>query len=158
MSKRRKLTTVESAERMKISKEEIAQRKAEEAKLNDFDKLEGDPPDELDAMAKNEWNRIIPLLKDLPVAELDMSMVENYCVLYSQMKHTNKDMKRYRKEMDKDDDAYAKYNKAFNNYMKISSELRSTCNNLGMTIDSRLKIVVPTQEEKADPILEVLNS
>lgn len=158
MTKKRKLTTVDSNDKWKKSKEEIAQRQAEEAKLNEFEKLNSEPPEGLDTIAKNEWDRVIPLLQELPIAKLDLAMVENYCVLYSQMRHFNKVFKDYRKKASEDPDADNRTNKAFGNYVKASSELRNVCNNLGMTIDSRLKIVVPNEKEMEDPIMSVLNS
>lgn len=156
MARKRMLLRNNESNKWGLTIEEMAQRKAEEDKLNDFEKISSDPPEDLDTMAKNEWKRVMPLLEDLPIAELDLSMLESYCILYSQMKHTNKDMQRFRKNMDSDDDSYKMYNKSFHNYIKLSAELRNVCSNLGMTIDSRLKIVVPTPEEKSDPIMEAL--
>src|SRR5699024_12033090 len=108
MGKKRKITTTDTADKLKISKEEIAQRRAEEKALDRFEKIQDDPPHWLSYIAKNEWKRIIPLLKDLPIASLDLTMVASYCQIYGGMRQLI-DMLIYNiQDIVKDNDACTK--------------------------------------------------
>jgi P27 family predicted phage terminase small subunit len=144
-----------------FTKEELAERRAAEKALEDFKPITLTPPSHLDSVAKKEFRRIIPLLKQLPIADLDLAMVTNYCQMYSACVEFDKEMnKNGRIIISYDDDGVEyerKINPAFNARLKASAELRSTCSQLGMTIDSRLKIVVPKTEEKYDPFAELMN-
>lgn len=159
MGKKRKITTTDTADKLKISKEEIAQRRAEEKALDNFEKIQADPPHWLSYIAKNEWKRIIPLLKDLPIASLDLTMVASYCQLYGHMRQLNDELKNNNQVIVKENDDGTKsrrLNPAFNAYMKVQAELRAVCNTLGLTVDSRLKMVVPEKDDEEDEIMKVL--
>ncbi len=67
-----------------LTKEEKAQRKDAEQALKKYPELTESAPSWLDAVAKREWNRIIPLLKqNSPVSDLDTSLIATHCALYS---------------------------------------------------------------------------
>ena len=145
-----------------FSKEEVETRKAEEKALEDFDSITLTPPVHLDMLGKKEYRRIVPLLKQLPIADLDLMMVTNYCQMYSAYVLLSTDINTNGMMIPVYDgegvETSRKVNPAFNSLIKASAELRSTCSQLGMTIDSRLKIIVPKVEKKTDPFAEMLNN
>ena len=153
--------TMTDLSKKNFSKEEVETRKAEEKALEEFESITLTPPEHLDALAKKEYKRIVPLLKQLPIAELDLMMVTNYCQMYSSYVALSMDINNHGMMIPIYDseglETSRKVNPAFNSLVKASAELRSTCSQLGMTIDSRLKIIVPKVEKKADPFAEMMN-
>ena len=130
------------------TKEELEQSEKVENGLNQFTKINVDSvPDGLTENAAKEWSRVIPLLEQLPIAELDYSLIKKYCEVVDQ----NDTL--YRAISSKDgiegmvDPETNRKTGAFMAYMESLKELRSICGQLGMTIDSRMRLVVPTESE-----------
>lgn len=160
MGRNRLLTTDDSNKTLKISKEDLAKRKAEESMLDEFEKIRESPPHWLSYMAKIEWKRIIPLMKELPISELDLTMLANYCSLYSHMRQLNNDLNKSGQVIintDKDgNETGRKLNPSFNAYIKVCGELRSVCAQLGLTVNSRLQMIVPDEKEEEDEFLKLM--
>lgn len=156
----RKLTTDETIESSNLTKAEISQRKAEEARLGDFEKLGDSPPHYLPYMAKIEWNRIMPLIKELPFAELDLTLLASYCQLYCHWRQLNNDLdKNGQVNVYYDDDGNEtsrKLNPAFNAMLGVQKELRALCGQLGMSINSRLQMIVPEEGKEEDEFMKLL--
>ena len=130
------------------TKEELEQSEKVENGLNQFTKINVDSvPDGLTENAAKEWSRVVPLLEQLPIAELDYSLIKKYCEVVDQ----NDTL--YRAISSKDgiegmvDPETNRKTGAFMAYMESLKELRSICGQLGMTIDSRMRLVVPTESE-----------
>ena len=130
------------------TKEELEQSEKVENGLNQFTKINVDyVPDGLTENAAKEWSRVVPLLEQLPIAELDYSLIKKYCEVVDQ----NDTL--YRAISSKDgiegmvDPETNRKTGAFMAYMESLKELRSICGELGMTIDSRMRLVVPTESE-----------
>ena len=130
------------------TKEELEQSEKVENGLNRFTKINVDSvPDGLTENAAKEWSRVVPLLEQLPIAELDYSLIKKYCEVVDQ----NDTL--YRAISSKDgiegmvDPETNRKTGAFMAYMESLKELRSICGQLGMTIDSRMRLVVPTESE-----------
>ena len=130
------------------TKEELEQSEKVENGLNQFSKINVDSvPDGLTENAAKEWSRVVPLLEQLPIAELDYSLIKKYCEVVDQ----NDTL--YRAISSKDgiegmvDPETNRKTGAFMAYMESLKELRSICGQLGMTIDSRMRLVVPTESE-----------
>lgn len=130
------------------TKEELEQSEKVENGLNQFIKINVDSvPDGLTENAAKEWSRVVPLLEQLPIAELDYSLIKKYCEVVDQ----NDTL--YRAISSKDgiegmvDPETNRKTGAFMAYMESLKELRSICGQLGMTIDSRMRLVVPTESE-----------
>jgi len=156
----RKLTTDETIESSHLTKAEIAQRKAEEARLDDFDKIQTNPPHYLPYMAKIEWKRVIPLIQELPIADLDLTLVASYCQLYCHWRQLNNDLNKNGQVIvykDKDGiETSRKLNPSWNAMLGVQKELRALCGQLGMTVNSRLQMVVPESGEEEDEFMKVL--
>ena len=130
------------------TKEELEQSEKVENGLQQFTKINVDSvPDGLTENAAKEWSRVVPLLEQLPIAELDYSLIKKYCEVVDQ----NDTL--YRAISSKDgiegmvDPETNRKTGAFMAYMESLKELRSICGQLGMTIDSRMRLVVPTESE-----------
>ncbi|MCI2941721.1 phage terminase small subunit P27 family [Staphylococcus cohnii] len=130
------------------TKEELEQSKLKENGLQQFTKINVETvPDGLTENAAKEWLRVVPLLEQLPIAELDYSLIKKYCEVLDQ----NDTL--YRAISQKDgiegmvDPETNRKTGAFMAYMESLKELRSICGQLGMTIDSRMRLVVPTESE-----------
>lgn len=130
------------------TKEELEQSEYKENGLQKFEKINVDSvPDGLTENAAKEWLRIVPLLEQLPIADLDYSLIKKYCEVLDQ----NDTL--YRSISQKDgiegmvDPETNRKTGAFMAYMESLKELRSICGQLGMTIDSRMRLVVPTESE-----------
>lgn len=133
------------------TKEQLQEAENIESVLEQFERIDADNvPDDLSNGAKTEWLRVVPLLEQLPIADLDYDRIKRYCQL-----------------VDITDNAYAnvlehgavsedntKKTGHFMVYMDGLKELKSICSSLGMTIDSRMRLVVPEQQDKAKSIFD----
>ncbi|KTW16709.1 phage terminase small subunit P27 family [Staphylococcus warneri] len=148
MARPRKLNATKQGHR---TKEELEDSELKENGLNQFDKLTvNNTPTDLTDQAQKEWNRIVPLLQELPIAELDYTLIKKYCELvdinnnaYSQIQIVG----TFDTETNKKTGAFAVY-------MESLKELRSVCGSLGLTIDSRMRIVVPVENEKKQSVYD----
>ena len=153
MGRTRKLTDNKKG---RISNEEKEQRQEAEQLITDLTPIDVTPPDWLDDEAKKEYKRIVPLLKELPVASLDYSLVNSYCSAYSDMVKASERLK------EEDDIIETAHGTKLNQNHVIKREafkvINSVAPKLGMTIDSRLKIFTPKTEEKKDPFKEMFSN
>lgn len=138
------------------NKEELEQAELKENGLKQFKKINVDfVPEGLTENAAKEWLRVVPLLEQLPIADLDYSLIKKYCEVLDQ----NDTL--YRAISQKDgiegmvDPETNRKTGAFMAYMESLKELRSICGQLGMTIDSRMRIVVPTESEVKQSVYEL---
>jgi len=150
MGRSRKLTENVKGHRTNAELEERTQ--AEDA-ISELTPISLSPPDWLDDIAKKEYKRIVPLLKELPVASLDYSLVNSYCMAYSDLVRASKRLKK------EDDIIETAHGTKLNQNHVIRREafkiINSVAPKLGMTIDSRLKIFVPKKEEKKNTLKEM---
>lgn len=137
------------------TKEELEAKKKEEAKLYNYDRLDFKKyPKALLKKARPEWKRIALYIRDLPISELDGQTVVRYCnysYLYAEV------VKKLGEEGPLTEEG--KENplvKVMNSYSK---ELKAAASDLGLTVNSRLKIISPKElpPEEADPFEEMLN-
>lgn len=133
------------------NKEDLEQAELKENGLEQFEKINvKDTPKNLTDKAKVEWNRIVPLLEQLPIASLDYSLIRKYCELVD----INDDLYDQINTNGVVDPDTNKKSGAFMAYMESLKELRSICGSLGMTIDSRMRLVVPTPDEQKQSIYD----
>lgn len=136
--------------------EEIIKKEREEAELNKFSKIDGEPPDFLDDIAREEYKRIIPYMQDLPISNLDRAQLAQYCSFYSdfvQASHLIEETGGVVIETDRG----LKVNPAFTAKEKAGTRMQQAANTLGLTIDSRLRIIVPEEKEDDDPFKEFVS-
>lgn len=136
-----------------FTKEQLEEKQKEEEVLYNYDRLNfNEVPNGVVPGAVVEWKRIANFIKDLPISELDQQTVIRYCN-YSYLY----------------DDAMqqlvaeghvieGKKNPLVDVINSYSKELKATTSELGLTINSRLKLVKPTEveKEKDDPFGDML--
>ncbi|MDW4351485.1 phage terminase small subunit P27 family [Staphylococcus saprophyticus] len=126
------------------NKEELEQSEMRENSLEQFRKIDVENiPDDLTENGKKEWLRVVPLLQQLPIAELDYDRIKRYCQLVALTDDAYKHIMTYGTINDEG----TKRTPQYFNYMDGLKELKSLCGSLGMTIDSRMKLVVPSENQ-----------
>lgn len=126
------------------NKEELEQSEMRENSLEQFKKIDVENiPDDLTENGKKEWLRVVPLLQQLPIAELDYDRIKRYCQLVALTDDAYKHIMTYGTINDEGTKRIPQYF----NYMDGLKELKSLCGSLGMTIDSRMKLVVPSENQ-----------
>lgn len=128
------------------TKEELLEKKKAEETLEKLDKIDIKPPTFLDSTAKKEFKRIMPYLKQLPISNLDLAQIVSYCSFYSDLVNSIKEIKA--KGLYDED---GNINDAFKVKEKASIRIQQIANTIGMTVDSRLRIIPPGDDEEDDP-------
>lgn len=158
MARPRKLVDASTG---KIGKAEIEERRKEEEALEEFESISFTPPSWLEKEAKAEYKRIVPLLSKLPIAALDMASVIMYCDYYSKYKRSSLAVEEEGRtiiEYGATGSEKRKVNPEFTAMTEAARMVRSLSGGLGMTIDSRMRIVVPKKEEVVDPFAEMMSN
>lgn len=145
----------------KKGKDYVAEKLAKQETLNDYKSISLKPiPNHLDYFGKQEWKRIIPLLQELPIAELDRQLVETYCQLHAYKRRLQDEIKEHGMSISYYDEdgrlTSRRANPDYTSYLTTVKEIRMIANQLGMTINSRLELAVPDQEEEEDQVLKLL--
>src|SRR5699024_1055638 len=157
----RGLYTEKELKKHKKGKDHIARELARQGTLNDYESIEVKPvPSHLDYYGKQEWKRTNPLLQQLPIAELDRQMIESYCQLHAYKRRLQADINEHSTVLsfyDSDGNlTNRRANPAYNQYLSTIKEIRMIANLLGMTINSRLELAVPEEDEEEDEVLKLL--
>lgn len=141
MARPRKLLNAQSGN---LTKEQQEEKAKEEEVLYNYEKLDFSfYPQGLLPQAFNEWDRIGNYIGDLPISELDSNTMVRYCnytVLYAQAV----EMVATEGAMTPEGKANP-WVQAMNSYSK---ELKSAASDLGLNINSRLKIALPNEKQK----------
>jgi len=134
------------------TKEELAEAELQENGLEQFEKLNIDStPKELKGIAQKEWIRVVPLLEQLPIAELDYDRVKRYCQLVGITDEAYEHVSKYGTVNEEG----TKKTPQFLVYLDGLRELKTICGQLGMTIDSRMRIVLPQENEKKQSVYDM---
>lgn len=157
----RGLYTEEELKKHKKGKDHIAKELAKQETLNDYEAIKIKPiPSHLDYYGKQEWKRVIPLLQELPIAELDRQLIESYCQLHAYKRRLQKDIDKFGTSINYyngDGDLVSRrVNPDYNAYLSTVKEIRMIANQLGMTINSRLELAVPEDNQEEDEVLKLL--
>ena len=157
----RGIYTEEELKSHKKGKEYVAKKMAEQEALSDYEQLEADSiPPHLCYYGKKEWKRIIPLLKELPIAELDRELIESYCALHGSKRRLEKGVQEHGhsyKIYDNDGNIETmRRNPDYDMLLQTIKEIRMIANQLGMTMNSRLDLVVPDEGKEEDEFMKLL--
>lgn len=141
MARPRKLNDAKKGHR---TKEELEKAEMQENSLKQFDKIDvNNIPDDLPQDGKKEWLRVVPLLEQLPIAELDYDRVKRYC----QVVAATDEAYRHIMQFGNVNEDGTKRTPQYFTYMDGLKELKTLCGQLGMTIDSRMKLVTPSENQ-----------
>ncbi|EAC2431438.1 phage terminase small subunit P27 family [Listeria monocytogenes] len=166
--RKKKLTAVNKKH---LTKEEKEERENIENKASDgFGELQETPPKYFNNLARNEYRRIVKEVKKLPIRGLDRGVLEQYCIWYSVWREAYDNYKKsgiymtrsYLSEVVWETDGkkkksqkvnyyidYSKKNPAIGMMAEASAKIIQSASNLGLTIDSRMKIVAPEEKEES---------
>ena len=130
--------------------------KATEEQLQQLKPLQKTPPAYLDATAKKEYKRITTLLEELPIADLDLSLVVAYSQTYSNWVQATKHLNKH--GLVTETERGTKLSSYYTAQRDSTDRLISLSNKLGLNLDSRMKIVTPKKETKEkDEFGDMLN-
>ncbi|EGQ0302294.1 phage terminase small subunit P27 family [Staphylococcus pseudintermedius] len=138
------------------TKEEIIEKERQEAELDKFSKISSEPPEFLDEIAKEEYRRIIPHMQELPISTLDQAQIAQYCSFYSDFVQASRLITKTGGVVIETEKG-SKVNPAFTAKEKAGTRMQQAANTLGLTIDSRLRIVVPEEKEDDDPFKQFVS-
>lgn len=142
-----------------ISNEEREQRQQHEEKLKGISPLKENPPYWLSTMAKNEWIRIYPHIIELPISELDRTLLAMYCNSYAQYRQALEDVAAEGQvvfEVNSKGFEVKKKNPSIEIMMQMSKEIRAIAGQLGLALDARLRLVGLGDDSEEDDIFEAM--
>lgn len=142
----RKLLSQQKAYRTKDVQE---QKKATEEVMNELTPLSKEPPDFLDDDAIQEWYRVLPLINELPIKDLDKGLLATYCQTYSNYK--NATLKIQEEGMVVVTERGSKLSPHYTIQRDSVNTMNAICPKLGLTVESRLKIMEPKPKQQYDP-------
>lgn len=137
-----------SQQKSRLTKEAQDKKRDTEKAMRQLTSLTPEPPEWLDDTATDEWHRIYPLLEELPVASLDLMLVSTYCQAYSDYINATKRMNN--SDVIIETERGTKLNQNHTIKRDALSQLNSIAPKLGLTVESRLKILEPKQDAKSD--------
>ena len=147
MARPKKLLDQQKTRRTKEVQEEL---KATEEALKELTPLQKTPPNFLDKVAKAEYKRIYPLLEELPIASLDLALVVMYCQTYSNYIEASKQLAR---EKVVETERGSKLSPYYTIQRDSITAMNQIAPKLGLSLDSRMKVVTPKKEDKEkDPM------
>lgn len=133
-----------------FTKEEKAERESIEQKASDgFSPMQKTAPNHLSAQAKAEYKRIVQDIEKLPLRNLDRALLENYCTWYSIYKDASKQLNK--------DGTFLEDgtpHPATNLLEKATKNIKQCASELGLTVDSRMKMFVPKTEDKKETMFD----
>lgn len=149
----RKLLSQQKSRRTKEVQEE---KQATEESMDELTPLSDGPPNWLDKDAVEEWHRILPLIRELPVKDLDKGLLATYCQTYSNYK--NATLKLQEEGMVVETERGTKLSSYYTVQRDSVNTMNAICPKLGLTVESRLKILAPSNDkEKSDPFEELMD-
>lgn len=149
----RKLTLLDNNKKH-LTKDEIEDRKTAENLASDgFAAMQVTAPNHLNSVAKQEYKRIIKDLQKLPLRNLDRVVLENYCLWYSVFKETSQKLNEQGNTIKDEDGNYTEH-PLIKTLEKATKNIKSTASELGLTVDSRLRLYLPKKEEKKETMFD----
>lgn len=127
------------------TKEELAEKAEVEAAAGQFPALSVEPPEWLNELAKAEYMRVAPTLEKLHVTTLDQTALALYANAYSNYVTAARDV-----DLNGQKDREGKKNVSVSIMSDSSKDISKYANSLGLTLDSRMKIIKPTVKEVED--------
>lgn len=149
----RNLKLVETTKKHLTKEEKIVRETAQNKASDGLKKLQKTPPDHFNNVAKYEYRRIIEDLQNLPLRNLDRGLLELYCTWYAIYKETSKkldDVGYFTNDPDKG----IIPSPLILTLEKATANIRSSASQLGLTVDSRMKMFIPKEEEKPKSIFD----
>lgn len=145
MARPRKL--ISAQDNSHLTKEERSEREQEEQELYNYEQLSLD--DIPEGITKEGWliyEDLVPQLKQLPISKLDAGMLVIYCNTYAIYSQATQEVSEYGYLDEK-----GKPSGAFKVMNETSKQLKSLASSLGLSIDGRMKLIIPSMKTKEQP-------
>ena len=128
-------------------------KKAEKSASDPFKKLQNTPPKHLNNVARYEYKRVSQELEAMPVRNLDRAILESYCIWYSIFREVSQKLKEEGGIVKNENGEYCE-NPLIKTLEKATKNIKSAAVELGLTVDSRLRIYIPKSDEKSQTIFD----
>ncbi|MGQ5519112.1 phage terminase small subunit P27 family [Enterococcus gallinarum] len=149
----RKLTLLDNNKKH-LTKDEVEDRKSAEKLAGDgLVEMQITAPNHMNSIAKQEYKRVVGDLQKLPLRNLDRAMLENYCLWYSVFKETSQKLTEQGNILDDGEGNYEE-NPLIKTLEKATKNIKSTASELGLTVDSRLRLYLPKKEKKKETMFD----
>lgn len=149
----RKMKIVESNKKHLTKEEKIARKTIQEKASDGLEALQLTPPKHFDAIAKAEYKRVINDLRKLPLRNLDRAILETYCTWYAVYKEISRGLQK-EGYVHETENGKVLPNKMLYSLERATTNLTRAASQLGLTVDSRMKLYVPQVEEKKTSIFD----
>lgn len=150
----RKMKVVESNKKHLTKEEKIARKTIQDRASDGFKNLQVSAPRHFDQVARAEYERIIHDLRTLPVRNLDRAVLESYCVWYSIYKQVYNQLKKTGYTYFDEEKGTVVPSPLVLTLEKATTNITRSASQLGLTVDSRMKMFVPKTEEKKTSIFD----
>ena len=149
----RKMKIVEGNKKHLTKAEKDMRKEVEELASDGLAMLPTKPPSHFNDVAKDEYKRVIKGMRNLPVRNLDRAVLESYCTWYAVYKKISQKIDELGLVIYDDDKGWIA-NPLIITLEKATTNIRMTASQLGLTVDSRIKMFVPKQEEKKETLFD----
>lgn len=138
----------------RLTKKEIASRRAQEEALRPNDDKLKYPTWLKDPLARREYNSIVKELQQINLmTNLDVNTLASYCVAYSLYVRATEELQTQPLLIEKqlsNGNIDIVENPLVRTQLKYSNEMKSLASTMGLSITSRMKLVVPHVETKKE--------
>ncbi|HFU4060503.1 TPA: phage terminase small subunit P27 family [Streptococcus suis] len=149
----RKMKVVSNNKKHLTKAEKDKRKEVEELASDGLPMLSNSPPSYFNDIAKAEYRRVIKGLRMLPVRNLDRAVLESYCTWYAVYKEVSKKIDELGLVIYDEDKGWIS-NPLILTLEKATTNIRMTASQLGLTVDSRMKMFTPKKEEKKESLFD----
>lgn len=135
-----------SQARGNFTKKELEIKKKAEKELGKLEAVQVSAPSYLSSKARGEWNRMQKLVGQLPIGEIDRTVLESYCEAYATFRLSSEDINE-RGHFVINSKGERVPNPAIRVRNNAVSEMRATLTTLGLTVTERLKMAIEVAKE-----------
>lgn len=150
----RKLKVVENNKKHLTKAEKAVRVEIQKSAGDGLAELRLTPPAHLGKIAKKEYKRVVNDLQTLPIRDLDRAVLENYCTWYGIYVEASEKVNEIGISVFSEDKGMWIQNPLVVTLEKATNNIKSCAAQLGLTVDSRMKMYVPKTEEKKDTMFD----
>lgn len=150
----RKLKVVENNKKHLTKAEKAVRVEIQKSAGDGLAELRLTPPAHLGKIAKKEYKRVVNDLQTLPIRDLDRAVLENYCTWYGIYVEASQKVNEIGISVFSEDKGMWIQNPLIVTLEKATNNIKSCAAQLGLTVDSRMKMYVPKTEEKKDTMFD----
>ncbi|WP_449452298.1 phage terminase small subunit P27 family [Streptococcus suis] len=149
----RKMKVVSNTKKHLTKAEKNTRKEVEELASDGLPMLSNSPPSYLNDVAKTEYRRVVKGLRQLPIRNLDKAVLESYCTWYAVFKEVSQKIDELGLVTYDEDKGWIS-NPLILTLEKATTNIRMTASQLGLTVDSRMKMFTPKKDEKKESLFD----